>query len=86
MTAQETRSRSPYPHHGEVTTLAQVKRWPATVNVGDAAKALGVSKSALYLAIQEGNCPAETILVGRRIKVLTASLIAVLEGQKAGAA
>ena len=61
-------------------TLEQIRRWPAAVNVEDAALALGISRSGLYVAVREGTCPVETITVGKRKKVLTHSLIAVLEG------
>jgi hypothetical protein len=66
-------------------TLAQVRRWAATCNVEDAALALGVSRSTLYEAIADGTSPVQTVMVGQRIKVLTHSLIAVLEGEAAGA-
>jgi hypothetical protein len=61
-------------------TLAQVRELPAAVDVPTAALALSMSRSALYEAIAEGRCPVQTITVGRRIRVLTHSLIAVLEG------
>jgi hypothetical protein len=66
-------------------TLAQVKRWPPTVNVEDGALALGVSRATLYAAIAAGVSPVEVITVGRRYKVLTASLLRVLEGRKEAA-
>jgi hypothetical protein len=61
-------------------TLAAVRMWPATVNVGQAALALGVSRASLYEALARGERPVEVITVGRRMKVLTASLLKVLEG------
>jgi hypothetical protein len=61
-------------------TLAQVRKWPASVNGEDAARALGVSRAALYAAIVDGTCPVEVIRVGQRKKVLTHSLITVLQG------
>jgi hypothetical protein len=64
----------------ERPTLDQVKRWPATANVEDGALALGVSRSGLYQAIAEGTCPVQVIKVGSRLKILTHSLVAVLEG------
>lgn len=67
-------------------TLAQVRRWPPTVNVEDAALALGVSRASLYNAIAADKCPVETVLVGKRRKVLTHSLVAVLGGGSARAA
>jgi Helix-turn-helix domain len=61
-------------------SLAQIRRWPPTVAVEDAARALGVSRSTAYEAISSGTFPATVITVSRRKRVLTASLIAVLEG------
>lgn len=64
-------------------TLATVRRWPPSVSVGQAALALGVSQSAAYAAITAGTFPVKTIRVGEpgRIKVLTASLVNLLEGR-----
>ncbi len=67
-------------------TLGQVRRWAAAVNVEQGALALGVSRSALYQSIADGTCPVETIVVGHRIKIITNSLISVLEGTQAKAA
>lgn len=67
-------------------TLDQIRRWPPAVNVEDAALALGISRSGLYAAVREGTCPVEVIKVGHRKKVLTHSLIAVLEGRGGQAA
>lgn len=61
-------------------TLAQIRKWPASVNVADGARALGVSRASLYAAIADSTCPVEVITVGRRKKILTHSLISVLEG------
>ena len=66
-------------------TLDQVRRWAATCNVADGALALGVSRSSLYEAIADGKSPVETIVVGHRIRVLTHSLVTVLEGSSAKA-
>ena len=54
----------------------------ATVSVELAARALGISRASAYEAITGGTFPAQVIRVGRpgRLKVLTASLLAVLEG------
>lgn len=61
-------------------TLAQVRKLPATVDVGTAARALGVGRATLYEAIRIGKSPVKTITVQRRIVVLTADLTRVLEG------
>lgn len=67
-------------------TLAEVRGWPPTVNVDRAALALGVSRASLYAAISEGTAPVQVIRVGHRMKVLTHSLLAVLEGSHAESA
>jgi hypothetical protein len=61
-------------------TLAQVRKLPATIDVPTAASALGISRSSLYEAIRTGSAPVKTLSVKRRILVLTADLINVLEG------
>jgi len=77
---------TPRPADDQRPTLAQIRRWPASVNVAQGAEALGVSRSALYQAIADGTSPVETIMVGQRIKVLTSSLVSVLEGNPSKAA
>jgi hypothetical protein len=61
-------------------TLREIRTWPPTVDVGQAARALGVGRSTLYEAIRLGNSPVKSITVQRRVVVLTADLIRVLEG------
>jgi len=66
-------------------TLAEIKTsWPPAVDVSTGAVALKVSRSAAYEAIRSGTFPVKTITVGRRIRVLTADLIRVLENGTAG--
>lgn len=64
----------------ENITIAQVRRWPPTVDVSRAALALGVSRATLYAALARGERPVQVITVSRRLKVITASLLEVLEG------
>lgn len=61
-------------------TLAQVRELPATVDVPTAAGVLGISKSTLYEAVSSGMSPVRTVTVGRRVVVITADLIRVVEG------
>ena len=66
-------------------TLAQVREWPATVDVTQAASALGVSRSTAYELIRLDRFPARVLSVGHRRRVVTSSLVAVLEnGTTAG--
>lgn len=67
-------------------TLAEVRALPVTVDVETAAAALGVSKSTAYEAIRLGTFPARVITVMSRKTVITASLVALLEGGGGGAA
>lgn len=67
-------------------TLAEVRELPATVDVETAARALGVSRSTAYEAIRLGTFPAKVITVLSRKSVITASLVALLEGGGDGAA
>ena len=61
-------------------TLREIRKWPPTVKVEVAARPLGISRSGAYEAIRTGKFPVKTIRVGHRIRVLTADLIRVLEG------
>jgi predicted DNA-binding transcriptional regulator AlpA len=61
-------------------TLREVRKLPATVDVPTAASALGIGRSTLYEAIRLGESPVKTITVQRRVIVLTADLIRILEG------
>jgi predicted DNA-binding transcriptional regulator AlpA len=65
----------------EQPTIDQIKTWPAVIDIERAALALGISRSSLYVHVRENTCPVTVIRVGRRMKVLTTSLIAVLEGR-----
>jgi hypothetical protein len=67
-------------------TLAEIRKWPPTCNIEDAARALGVSRSSLYMAVREGVAPVTVITVRRRQKVLTSSLVETLEGHRAASA
>jgi excisionase family DNA binding protein len=67
-------------------TLNQIKRWPPTCTVADAAAALGVATSTAYQWVKEGRFPVATISVGRRrirTQVVTAALVRLLEGKAA---
>lgn len=67
-------------------TLAQLRKRPPTLDVAEAAGWLGVGRSTAYEAIRRGEFPAKTITVNRRLRVLTASLIRVLEDGEAASA
>ncbi|MGN5380988.1 helix-turn-helix domain-containing protein [Streptomyces lasalocidi] len=61
-------------------TLDEIRSWPATVSVAKAATALGVSKSHLHELIRRGEAPVKLVPLGGRHRVITASLVRLLEG------
>ncbi|MFF0704990.1 helix-turn-helix domain-containing protein [Streptomyces tendae] len=63
-------------------TLAEISAtWAPTASVAEAAAASGYSAAHLYRAIAKGECPFQTIRVGGKIRIITASLIRVLSGE-----
>lgn len=61
-------------------TLDDINRWPATVAVPTACRALGVSPSHGYELIKTGEFPVRVLKVGGRLRVVTASIVALLRG------
>lgn len=66
-------------NHKASPTLNEVRDWPATVDVSQAATALGISRSQLYEEIRTGSAPVRTLRFSSRIRVVTASLVTLLE-------
>ena len=62
-------------------SLAEVAGWPPTITPAEAAPVLGISRRSVYQAISDGTFPAQTLKVGGRIHVVTASLLAVLSAE-----
>lgn len=60
-------------------TLDEVKAWPATVSVAEACTALGISPSWGYELIAANEFPCKTLTIRNRTRVITASLIVLLE-------
>lgn len=63
----------------DVPTLDQVRAWPATVSVPQAATALGISKNYLHELIKSGQSPVKVLPLQGRHRVITASLVRLLE-------
>lgn len=61
--------------------VAALRQCGPVINVPPAARALGVSPQTLYNAIATGQAPVRTIKVLGRIKVLTESVVDLLEGR-----
>ena len=62
-------------------TLAEIETWPATVPVPFACSALGISKSWGYQLVVQHEFPCKVITIGKRSRVVTASLVALLKGE-----
>ncbi|WP_262059739.1 DNA-binding protein [Streptomyces sp. STR69] len=60
-------------------TLDEIRAWPATVSVPQAAIALGVSKSYLHGLIKTGQSPVKVLPLEGRHRVITAALVRLLE-------
>jgi predicted DNA-binding transcriptional regulator AlpA len=60
--------------------LDEVRASPATVSVEFAALAVGISRAYAYRLLQRGQFPVRTRLVGSRRVVVTAALVAYLDG------
>ncbi|MER7694259.1 helix-turn-helix domain-containing protein [Streptomyces sp. NPDC097610] len=61
-------------------TLDEIRAWPATVSVPEAAAALGISKTYLYDLIKRNESPVKLVPLQGRNRVITASLVRLLEG------
>lgn len=67
-------------------SLDEVRSWPATVDLTTAASALGVSRAYAYELTKRGEFPARVIKVGSRLRVVTSSLLPLLDGGEQGGA
>jgi predicted DNA-binding transcriptional regulator AlpA len=64
---------------GSAVTLDDLRKGPPTVDIPTAAKALGISRSYGFELAKRGEFPAKVIPVGRHLRVVTASLLELLE-------
>jgi hypothetical protein len=72
-------SASNHPDAGrKAPTLAEVKGWPATVDVPTAGSVFGLSRSHSYELIKRGEFPTKVIQVGSRYRVITDSVVCAL--------
>ena len=65
----------------QAPTLAEIRTWPATCAPDLAGLALGVSRSTVYESLRRGDFPGRAIRVGGRWRVITASLVELLEAK-----
>lgn len=60
-------------------TLDDIRSWPPTVDIPTASKPLGISRSYGFELAKRGEFPCRVITVGNRLRVVTASLLALLD-------
>lgn len=61
-------------------TLDEIRAWPATVDLTTAAPALGISRSYAYELARRDELPCRVLKVGTRLRVVTSSLLPLLDG------
>jgi excisionase family DNA binding protein len=57
-----------------------VRSAPALLSVREAAWLLGVGKSTLYRAIEQGNCPLPCVVLGKQIRIARVAVERLLAG------
>ena len=67
-------------------TLDEIRTWPAVVEIQTAAPALGISRAYAYELARRGELPCRVLKVGSCLRVVTSSLVPLLEPQGGAAA
>lgn len=62
-----------------VPTLDDIRQWPVTVDVVIAAAAFGIGRTHAYELVKRNEFPVRVIRIGRRLRVVTADLLALVE-------
>lgn len=65
-------------------TYDEVRSWGAVVDLVTAARAFDLGRTAAYRQAREGTFPARCFKVGRRWRVSTQDILAVLGAKEAG--
>jgi predicted DNA-binding transcriptional regulator AlpA len=60
-------------------TLDDLRNGPPTIDIPTASEALGISRSYGFELAKRGEFPCRVITVGNRLRVVTASLLALLD-------
>lgn len=66
---------------GQTVTLEDIRAWPVTVSMEDAVRALGISRSLGHKLANDERFPCRVVHMGDRVRIVTASLLALLEGK-----
>lgn len=70
----------------DTTSLSDIRKWPLTVTVPQACGPLHISRSYGFELARTGRFPCRVITVGTRRRVVTSSLVALLENGDGAAA
>ncbi|EPD62384.1 MULTISPECIES: helix-turn-helix domain-containing protein [unclassified Streptomyces] len=65
----------------QTPTLDEIRGWPATVSVVQAARALGISRATFYRLIAANQAPVRVIDFMTTKRVVTNSIIRLLEAE-----
>jgi excisionase family DNA binding protein len=66
------------PHHNEGMSQAELLALPVTVDIGTAARALGLGRSTGYELARRGKFPCRILRLGSSYRVPTAELLRIL--------
>jgi excisionase family DNA binding protein len=66
------------PHHSDGMSRAELLALPVTVDIGTAARALGLGRSTGYELARRGEFPCRILRIGSSYRVPTAELLRVL--------
>ncbi|WP_338117131.1 helix-turn-helix domain-containing protein [Streptomyces viridochromogenes] len=72
-------SHSSATQHGQFSPAHIRATWSGTASVEEAAQAFGLSRSKSYDLVRRGEFPCRVLRIGRATRVVTASLLRVLE-------
>lgn len=64
----------------------EIRQWPAAVSLVKAADVFGIGRTAAYELARDGTFPARVVRVGRRYRVATEDILAVLGANEKGEA
>lgn len=64
-------------------TIDEIRGWPATVDPATGGAAFGISRSYAYELVRRGEFPAKVLKVGGKSRVVTASILAALDAERA---
>ncbi|GAA4559488.1 DNA-binding protein [Pseudonocardia xishanensis] len=67
-------------------SLDEIREWGPTCGIPEAAKPLGISRSYAFELARLDTFPCRVLKVGRRYRVVTSSLVALLESGQQGSA